>query len=263
MLKADEVFYNQAKWDLKEGKKLIGAWLQCGSSVTAEIFGKAGFDCIMIDMEHSPIDMMTLVNQLQAMARFEPCALVRVPWNDFVTIKRVLDTGAHGILVPYVNTKEEAMMAVRACKYPPQGIRGIAPSPRAGGYGLDGLNYLDKANQETLVMTAVETPEAVANIEQIVQVEGLDGIFIGPMDLSTSMGHFCSPAEPEVQQSIARIEQAVFGSGKFLATVAGSIEQAKSLYDRGYALVIAMSDSVSLAKLAKETVSTFRTIYAR
>lgn len=261
MLRQNEIFYNKTKWLLKERKKIIGAWLQIGSSITAEIFGKAGFDFVMVDMEHGPGDVMTLIQQLQAVSKFDVAPFARAPWNDPVMIKRMLDTGLYGILIPYVSTAEEARQAVRACKYPLEGIRGIAPSPRAGGYGMNGFNYLENANEQLVVMTAVETPEAVANIEELVKVGGLDGIFIGPMDLATSMGHFCNPSHPEVQEAIKRIEETVLQSDKFLGTVAGDFEAAQKLYDKGYSYVVVMSDSTSLAKMAMNNVKSFQEKY--
>ncbi|RXT05283.1 HpcH/HpaI aldolase/citrate lyase family protein [Ammoniphilus sp. CFH 90114] len=261
MLKRDETFFNKPKWLLKDNKKTVGAWLQLASPLTAEIFGKAGFDWALIDMEHAPGDIMTLVSQCQALNAYNVVPFVRTPWNDFVTIKRVLDAGAYGILVPQVGTAEEAKKAVAAVKYPPQGIRGIAPSPRAGGFGMNGKDYLEHANEQTLVMIAAESPEAISNIEEIVAVEGLDGVFIGPMDLATSMGYFCNPSQKEVQDAIAVVEKTVLNSGKFLGTVAGSIEQALSLYEKGYNLVVVMSDSVSLGKLALENIQIFNNSY--
>ena len=261
MLRQNEIFYNKVKWLLKERKKTVGAWLQTGSNITAEIFGKAGFDFVMVDMEHGPGDIMTLIHQLQAMSKFDVAPFARAPWNDPVAIKKILDAGVYGVLIPYVSTKEEAEMAVKACKYPLEGIRGVAPSPRAGGFGMNGNNYLENANEQTVVMTAMETPEAVANIDEIVKVNGLDGIFIGPMDLATSMGYFCNPKNPEVQDAIKKIEKAVLDTDKFLGTVAGSFEQAQALYDKGYSLVVVMSDSTSLAKLAIDNVNKFRDAY--
>ena len=261
MLRLDENFHNKAKWLLKAKKKTIGAWLQIGSPFTAEIFAKAGFDWAMIDMEHGPGDIMTLISQLQAMSKHDVAPFVRAPWNDFVAIKKILDAGVYGVLVPYVNNKEEAESAVKACKYPLEGIRGVAPSPRAGGYGMNSKNYLENANEQVLVMTAMETPEAVNNIDEIVSVNGLDGIFIGPMDLATSMGYFCNPKAEEVQKAIEKIEKAVFASDKFLGTVAGSFEQAQKLYEKGYSFVVVMSDSTTLGKIAVENVEKFKTTF--
>lgn len=261
MLRLDETFHNPVKQLLKENKKVLGAWLQMASPYAAEIFAKAGVDVLMVDMEHAPNDPLTLLEQLRAMGRFDAVPFARAPWNDLVTIKRMLDVGLYGLLIPYVNTKQEAENAVRACKYPPQGMRGIAPSPRAGGFGMNAQNYLAHANDEIVVMTAVETGAAVENLDEILEVEGLDGIFIGPMDLATSMGHFCDPSAPEVQQAIRTIEQKVFASGKFLATVAGSFDKAKDLYDKGYSMVVAFADGGTLGRVAREQVDRFHAAY--
>jgi len=244
MLRQNEIFYNKVKWLLKERKKILGAWLQAGSPITAEVLGKAGFDFLMVDMEHGPGDILTLISQLQAISKFDVTPFARAPWNDTVIIKRMLDAGLYGILIPYVSTRQEAEAAVRACRYPLEGVRGIAPSPRAGGYGMNGNHYLEHANEQLVVMTAMETPEAVENIEEIVTVAGLDGIFIGPMDLATSLGHFCNPGHPEVQEAIGKIEQAVLASDKFLGTVANSFEAAKKLYAKGYSFVVVMILSI-------------------
>lgn len=261
MLRLDETFHNPVKQLLKENKKVLGAWLQMASPYAAEIFAKAGVDVLMVDMEHAPNDPLTLLEQLRAMGRFDAVPFARAPWNDLVTIKRMLDVGLYGLLIPYVNTKQEAENAVRACKYPPQGMRGIAPSPRAGGFGMNSQNYLAHANEEIVVMTAVETGAAVENLDEILEVDGLDGIFIGPMDLATSMGHFCDPSAPEVQQAIRTIEQKVFASGKFLATVAGSFDKAKDLYDKGYSMVVAFADGGTLGRVAREQVDRFHAAY--
>jgi 2-dehydro-3-deoxyglucarate aldolase/4-hydroxy-2-oxoheptanedioate aldolase len=222
---------------------------------------RAGFDWLIIDMEHGPGDILTLISQLQAMNGSGVVPLVRAPWNDFVAIKRILDAGVYGILFPYINTKAEAEAAVRACKYPPAGIRGVAGSPRAAGYGQNPKEYLTQANDEILIITAVETPEAVANLDEILAVEGLDGIFIGPMDLATSMGHPFDPAHPDVQETIGQIETKVLAAGKFLGTIAGNWEQAQARYNKGYQLLMLMADGVALGKLAADTVASFRASY--
>lgn len=254
-------FANPLKHQLQAGRRTVGAWLQIASPYTAEIMSRAGFDWLLIDLEHGPGDIASLVSQLQAMNGSGVTPLVRAPWNDFVILKRILDAGVSGVLVPYVNTAAEATAAVRACRYPPAGVRGIAGSPRAAGYGQNIRAYLDHANAEIFVMVAVETPEAVANLDEILRVDGLDGIFIGPMDLATSLGHFADPSQPEVKAAIAAIEARVLGSGKALATVANSWEQAQALFDKGYQLLTVMADGVSLAKLAAESVAKFRAAY--
>lgn len=256
------VFENRVKRMLKQGKKTAGAWLQIASPFTAEIMSRAGFDWLIIDMEHGPGDILTLISQLQAMNGSGVAPLVRTPWNDFVAIKQILDAGAYGLLVPYVNTKAEAEAAVRACRYPPEGIRGVSGSPRAPGYGQNALeNYIRRANEEIFLMTAVETPLAVENLDEILEVPELDAIFIGPMDLASAMGHLGDAKHPEVQAAIATIESKVLASGKALGTVAGTWEQAQALYERGYQLLMLMADGVSLGKLAAEKAAQFRAAY--
>jgi 2-dehydro-3-deoxyglucarate aldolase/4-hydroxy-2-oxoheptanedioate aldolase len=254
-------YKNILKTKIKAGKKTVGAWVQIASPFTAEILSSAGFDWLMLDMEHGPGDILTLVSQVHAMKGTESVPLVRTPWNDFVAIKRILDAGTQGVLVPYVNTKAEAEQAVKACKYPLEGIRGVAGSPRAPGYGQNLGQYLQRANNEIFIMTAVETPEAVANLEEILQVEGLDGIFIGPMDLASSMGHFGDPSQPDVQEAIHAIESKVLAAGKVLSTTTGTWDSAKILFERGYQMLMLMADGVSLAKLATQKVTEFRRHY--
>ena len=262
-MEREMIFENRVKRMLKEGKRTAGAWLQLASPFTAEILSQAGFDWLLIDMEHGPGDILTLISQLQAIKGSDAVALVRAPWNDFVVIKRILDTGVHGVLIPYVNTKQEAEQAVRACKYPPEGVRGVAGSPRAQGYAQHTQDYLRRANDEILVITAVETPTAMANLDEIQSVEGLDVIFIGPMDLATNMGYLGNPGHPEVQRAISEIEGKVLRAGKGLATISSTWEQARQLYDRGYQMVTLMADGVSLARLAAATVAEFRQVYSK
>ncbi|HYL81737.1 MAG TPA: aldolase/citrate lyase family protein, partial [Candidatus Acidoferrum sp.] len=176
-------------------------------------------------------------------------------------IKRILDSGAYGVMIPYVNTREQAVAAVRACKYPPAGVRGIAGSPRAAGYGRDTAEYLKRANDEILVILQVETPEAIQNLEEIGKVPGVDMLFIGPMDLATSMGHFANPAHPEVQAAIAKVEAKAKALGIPLGTISGSWEQAKGLYDRGYQLITLISDSVLISKAGAEIAAKFRAAF--
>lgn len=248
---------NWVRHALKEGKKISGGWLQAGSPITAEIMAEAGYDVLMIDLEHGPGDIMTTMLQIQAMKGEKAVPFSRAPWNDFVQIKRILDAGVYGLLVPYVNTKAEAMAAVEAVSYPMSGIRGVAGSPRAAHYGNKAMDYLQSANDEVFLMTAVETPEAVSNLDEILTIERLDGIFIGPMDLATNMGHFGNPKAEEVQAAIKTIEQKVLAAGKVLSTVAGSWEDAQKKYERGYQMVVFFSDTTSLGAAARATLAQF------
>ncbi len=256
-----KVFENHVKRMLKEGKKTAGAWLHLCSPFSAEIMSGAGFDWLMIDMEHGPGDVLTLISQLQAMNGSDAIPLVRAPWNDFVAIKQILDAGTYGVMIPYVNSKADAESAVKACKYPPEGIRGIAGSPRAAGYGQRGKEYFLRANDEILIIVQIETAQAVSNLDEILAVQGIDVIFIGPMDMATSMGHLGNPGHPEAQAMIATAEAKVLKAKKVLGTISGSWEQAKELYGKGYQMIVLMSDSVSLAKLASDTVAKFREVF--
>jgi len=255
------LFENRLKTKLKAGKKTAGAWVQIASPFTAEILSSAGFDWLMLDMEHGPGDILTLVSQIHAMKGTDCVPLVRTPWNDFVVIKRIFDAGAEGVLVPYVNTRDEAEQAVKACKYPLEGIRGVAGSPRAAGFGQNRGSYLQRANDEIFIMIAVETPDAVANLDEILQVDGLNGIFVGPMDLASSMGYFGDPSQPEVQDAIRKIESKVLAAGKVLSTTTGTWEGAQALFERGYQMLMLMADGVSLATMANEKIAQFKEHY--
>ncbi len=252
---------NHVKKLLKEGKNVIAAWVQAASPITAEIVARAGFDVVMIDLEHGPGDVMSTVAQVQAMQGADAMPFARAPWNDMVAIKRILDAGIYGLLVPYVNTAKEAVAAVRAAKYPPQGMRGIAGSPRAAGYGNNSMQYLVSANDEIFVMIAIETPEAAENLDRILEVEGLDGIFIGPMDLATSMGSFGNPKNDRVQEVIRAIERKVLAAGKVLGTVASTWEDAHEKYRKGYQFIVGFSDTTSLNQAAMQRVQDFSRNY--
>ncbi|ORC32715.1 2,4-dihydroxyhept-2-ene-1,7-dioic acid aldolase [Marispirochaeta aestuarii] len=249
---------NIVKAMLKQGKKVSGAWCQSGSPITTEILAEAGYDALMIDLEHGPGDIMATIHQIQAMKGEVAIPFCRAPWNDFVQIKRILDAGVYGLLVPYVNSKEETLAAVSAVSYPSDGIRGVAGSPRAAHYGNNSMDYLKSSNEEVFLMTAVETPEAVSHLDEILSVGRLDGIFIGPMDLATNMGYFGNPKADEVQKSIRVIEEKVISSGKSLATVAGTWEDAKEKYERGYSMVFFFSDTTTLSSVARERLRMFR-----
>jgi 2-keto-3-deoxy-L-rhamnonate aldolase RhmA len=251
-----DVTTNDVKRLLKDGKPTAGAWLQACSPIAADVLAGCGFDWLLIDMEHSPLNFESLMMLVMAIQGRKAVPFVRAPWNDFVSIKRILDTGVYGILVPYVSTKEEAEQAVRSCKYPPLGIRGVAASPRGSGYGSS-LERIKKANDEICVITQIETYKAVENIDEILTVEGLDGLFIGPMDLSTSMGHMGNPKHPEVQEAIAEVERKVFASDKFLGTITSSWEDAEPLYDKGYQFITLMADATALGALGRQRMKMF------
>jgi 4-hydroxy-2-oxoheptanedioate aldolase len=167
---------------------LAGFWLNLGSSVTAEMAGLAGFDWVLLDHEHGPGGEETLLHQLQAVSATPAACLVRVAANEPPRFKRVLDAGAHGVMVPYVSTADEARAAVNALRYPPRGMRGVAKLTRASSFGARFDGYFAHAHEWLVTLTQIETTDAVANAAEIAAVDGVDVLFVGPMDLTTSMG---------------------------------------------------------------------------
>jgi 4-hydroxy-2-oxoheptanedioate aldolase len=167
---------------------LAGFWLNLGSAVTAEMAGLAGFDWVLLDHEHGPGGEETLLHQLQAVSATPAACLVRVAANEPPRFKRVLDAGAHGVMVPYVSTADEARAAVNALRYPPRGTRGVAKLTRASSFGARFDDYFAHAHEWLVTLTQIETTDAVANAAEIASVDGVDVLVVGPMDLTTSMG---------------------------------------------------------------------------
>lgn len=250
---------NTLKRRLKNKERVAGAWIHSCSPIAASIIANAGFDFAVMDMEHSPLDFGLLPGMIGAL-NGTPCVpIVRAPWNNMVDIKRILDCGAYGIHVPFVCTVEEAKQAVSYCKYPPLGVRGAAGCTYAAQFNLKRGEYFSRANDETLVMIAVENRKGAENAEAFTHIDGVDGIFIGPSDLGASMGYL-NQASDEVQRVIRGIEDVVVKSDKFLGTIANSMEEASRLYARGYNYIVVMSDVVALAGIARAQAEQARTL---
>ena len=196
---------------LKAGELQIGLWSSLSSNYSVEVIAGAGYDWILLDSEHSPNDLESLLTQLQAAAPYPTTAVVRVPWNDMVTIKRVLDIGAQSLLIPYVSTAAEAKSAVSYTRYPPGGLRGVAGTTRATRFGRI-KDYARRAHEELCVLVQVETQQGLDQIEAICAVEGVDGVFIGPADLHASLDYPGETANPKVlpviDEAIRRIRKA-------------------------------------------------------
>lgn len=196
---------NEFKRAILAGRQQIGLWCMLPGSFATEALAGAGFDWMLLDTEHSPADELTVLPQLQAAAAYDVSPVVRPAANDPVIIKRILDLGAQSLLVPYVQSAEEARAAVAAVRYPPGGIRGIAGLTRASRFGrIPG--YAKRAHEEICLLVQVETRKSLDAIEDIAAVDGVDGIFIGPGDLSASLGHPGDLFHPEV---IAAVEGAI------------------------------------------------------
>ena len=238
---------------LSRGEQLMGTLLSLPSPEIAEIMSMVGFDWLFIDLEHGPHGFMELQRILQAMK--PGCSpLVRVPELSESNIKKVLDIGAEGVIVPKVNTAEEAQRAVAYAKYPTQGVRGVGAA-RAHGYGLNFKDYVEKANEATLVVIQIEHFEGVNHIEEIVKVPGIDVIFIGPYDLSASFGVAGQVEHPLVKVAIDKVEKACAKAGIPMGYFGTSPEAVKTYQDKdGYQLIACGTDSGFLIEKGKSVL---------
>jgi 4-hydroxy-2-oxoheptanedioate aldolase len=248
---------NQFKRGLKAGRRQIGFWAALASPACTEIAAAAGFDWIVIDAEHGPNDVPTVLSQLQAAASGTAHVVVRPAWNDPVLIKRYLDLGAQTLLVPYVQNAGEAARAVAATRYPPRGVRGYASATRASRYGRV-ANYPARFEEELCVLVQVETRLALDNIEAIAQVEGVDGIFIGPGDLSTDLGHIGDIGHRDVQMAIEDAIHRVQAAGAIAGILMHDERLAQRYLELGCLFTAVGSDVGTLARGAEQLAARFK-----
>jgi 2-dehydro-3-deoxyglucarate aldolase/4-hydroxy-2-oxoheptanedioate aldolase len=241
---------------LKRKEALLGTLLTLPSPELAEVLALTGLDWLFVDMEHSTMDAAVAQAILQAVAGRLDC-LIRVPLNDEIWIKKALDTGATGIIVPQVNSPEEAQRAVRYSRYPPQGARSVGLA-RAHGYGTDLLSYLRRANDEVVVVVQAEHIQAVKHIDEIVQIEGIDAVLVGPYDLSNSMGLVGQVEHPEVQAAIERVRQVCQALGMPLGIFSANIERTADLKDQGYNLLAVSTDALLVSQAVKDIIQKLR-----
>ena len=253
---------NHFKRAILSGQTQIGLWSHLCSAISTEILAGSGFDWLLLDMEHSPNELPELVAQLHAMKGGTATAIVRPPWNDMVTFKRLLDIGVQSLLVPYVQTAEEARQAVSFTRYPPHGVRGFAGAPRASDYGRI-KDYAHRCAQEICVLVQVETVEGLNNLEAIAQVDGIDGVFIGPGDLSAALGHLGNPKHPDV---LAKIDEAIArirACGKPAGILTGDETLAKHYVDQGCLFVAVGADQNLLRDSSQVLAQRFKAYAAR
>jgi 2-keto-3-deoxy-L-rhamnonate aldolase RhmA len=238
---------------LKRGDKLLGTMVTLACPSSAEILAGIGFDWLFVDGEHGPLETGDLLPILQAIGG-RAASLVRVPEGNEVAIKKVLDLGADGVIVPQVNTAQQAADVVRFSRYAPAGARGVGLA-RAHGYGLSFQDYMDTANDRVAVVVQAEHALAVENIESIVKVPGIDAVLLGPYDLSASLGHTGKLDHPTVVAAIDRIttvcQSAKIPLGYFGVTAAA----VKPFIDRGYTLIVAGVDTLLLGVAAKRLLT--------
>jgi len=248
---------NPFKRALKANKAQIGLWSSLSSNYSVEVIAGAGFDWILLDCEHSPNDLESVLTQLQAAAPYPTHPVVRVPWNDMVNIKRVLDVGAQSLLIPYVSTAEEAKAAVAHTRYPPAGVRGVAGTTRATRFGRV-KDYAKRAHEEICVLVQVETQAAVDNIEAICAVDGVDGVFIGPADLHASLGYTGEIANPKVKPMIDEAIKRIRKAGKAPGILTPNEADAKHWLGCGGLFVAVGADVGILARGAEALAAKFK-----
>ncbi|UWQ53538.1 HpcH/HpaI aldolase/citrate lyase family protein [Leisingera caerulea] len=251
---------NTFKQALSQGKRQIGCWMSFADGQIAEIMGTCGFDWLVIDGEHAPNDIRSIRDQLMALAASPSHPVVRVPVGETWMIKQVLDAGAQTVLVPIVESADQARELVRACHYPPKGVRGVgATAARATMFGSVS-EYIQTADQEVCLLVQVENRAGMAALDEILQVEGIDGVFIGPADLSTDMGHQGNSAHPEVRAVIAdaitRIKAAGIAPG-----ILGTTDEATQAYaDMGAQFLAVGIDVMVLARNARDLAAKWKAV---
>jgi 4-hydroxy-2-oxoheptanedioate aldolase len=241
---------------LLQGDVLVGTLITIASAEVAEILAAVGFDWLFVDTEHSAFNAYGAQRVLQAAGRNCPC-VVRVPANDDVWIKKALDIGASGIIAPQVNTAADAEAIVRMCKYPPDGTRGVGIG-RAHTYGLAFNEYMARANDEIAVILQAETHQALNNISEIVKVPGIDAIFIGPYDLSASLGKMGQLTDPEVMHAMDTIATACQSAGVRLGVFAAATDGIKPYLQQGYTLLAVGTDGLHMAQSAGDTLKALK-----
>ncbi len=221
---------------------LRGAWLSLGSPVAAEMAGSAGFDWLLFDLEHGVPDYQTLLHQLQAVGRFDIGSLVRVPGIDGRTFKHILDLGPQGLMIPNIATAEEAAEVVSLARIPPLGVRGAAQTTRASGYGPDYEQYVREVNNNIVVAVQIESQRGVDNASAIAAVDGVDILFIGPLDLSIDLGTEAERPRGEFRKAVITVAEAARQHGKTLGVLVRNLEQARDYYELGYTFIALGSD---------------------
>jgi len=248
---------NRFKQGLREGRQLVGLWSSLSSAAATEILADSGFDWILIDTEHAANEPPMVADQLRAASLGTASPVVRPAWNDPVLFKRLLDLGSQTLLVPYIQSAEEAARAVAATRYPPRGNRGVASVHRANRYGRV-PDYFSRADNEICLLAQLETRTAVDALEEIAAVDGVDGVFVGPSDLAASLGHAGNNAHPDVRRMIEDACGRARAVGTPIGILAPVESDARAYLDMGFAFVAVGSDIVVLRKGCDALVTLFK-----
>ena len=246
---------NRLKQRIAAGEQLYGAWVGSCSSAVTELLAHAGYDFLIIDQEHGPGSIETAIELMRACIAGGAEPIVRVPWNDQVYLKRILDAGAMSVMVPMVEDEAEAEAAASACLYPPLGRRGYAaPATRCSGYGKD-VGYRANWHENLFLIVQIESAAAAARAEAIASVEGVDMVFIGVNDMAGSIGMLEELDRPEVRALVEQAEAGLKRAGKPYGTVPSSARTPQQLFQEGYALVPGAGDIPLLAAAARADVA--------
>ncbi|QHJ00891.1 4-hydroxy-2-oxoheptanedioate aldolase [Xylophilus rhododendri] len=243
---------NPFKTALAARQAQVGLWLSMADGYLAEVAASSGFDWLLIDGEHAPNDLRSILASLQAVAPWPAHAVVRVVQGDTALIKQMLDIGARTLLVPMVDTAEQAAALVSATRYPPQGIRGVGSAVARASQWSARTDYLDIADDEVCLLVQAETVTALSNLEAICAVDGVHGVFLGPADLAASMGHRGNPGHPEVQAAIEAAMRTIIASGKAAGTLTSDTKAAQRFLDLGCTFVAVGVDVLVFAKAARQ-----------
>ncbi|MBW8719447.1 MAG: 4-hydroxy-2-oxoheptanedioate aldolase [Variovorax paradoxus] len=248
---------NAFKTALAAKQPQIGLWLSMADPYMAEVSATAGFDWLLIDGEHAPNDLRSTLAALQAVAPHRARPVVRAVQGDTALIKQLLDIGAKNLLVPMVDTAEQARALVSATRYPPLGIRGVGSAVGRASQWSARTDYLDIADAEVCLLVQAETVAALANLPQICAVDGIDGVFIGPADLAASMGHRGRPGHPEVQAAIEAAMRTIVASGKAAGTLTSDPKLARRYLELGCSFVAVGVDVLLFAGAARKLAADF------
>ncbi len=248
---------NRFKRAILAGQHQLGLWVSLNSPYSAEVVAGSGFDWLVLDTEHAPGDVSSILGQLQAVAPYPVSPVIRPTWNEAVQQKRYLDIGAQTLLIPYVQNAEEAARAVAGMRYPPHGIRGAGGTMRASAFGRMS-NYALDCQEELCLLVQIETQEGLDNLEEIASVEGVDGIFIGPADLSASLGHLGNMKHPDVQRSIEDAIKRVRACGKAPGILTFDESLAKRYIELGCLFTAVGMDLAILARETEKLAARFR-----
>jgi 4-hydroxy-2-oxoheptanedioate aldolase len=255
--RAMQVPVNRFKQAIRSGNVQIGFWCSLASNVSAEILAGSGFDWLLLDTEHAPNELPMVYSQLQAVMETDTHPIVRPPWNDMVVIKRLLDAGVQTLLIPTVQTEAEARDAVAATRYPPNGVRGFAATSRASRFGRI-ENYYGMCEEQICVLVQVETSLGLQNLEAIAAVEGVDGVFIGPGDLSASLGYLGNLGHPDFQRIVEDAMRRIRATGKAPGILTGDEAFARRCLSLGCLFAAVGSDSGVLARVSEQLARRFK-----